>query len=234
MYTYDHSSLKGTPLIKGKADVQALWCDTALRFPPTRSNYKISLYFSLPVQAEPPSVLCAEWVSCPGSMEDGEKEDPAREEQARALWAEATKKKKQRRGQKVEKPEAFMANFFKGLEIYQTKLLVSAPALASLLVQELPRQTSEKWPQLSIHLLVSYASSLSHSPSFPLLIYLPVPFVLEEEKKRIAWKSRVLQLPCPAVGTLSDLLCSLGERESLFLAGPTCVCYVGSKFEVVG
>lgn len=59
-------------------------------------------------------------------MEDGEKEDRAREEeQAKALWAEVTKKKKQRRGQKVEKPEAFTANFFKGLEIYQTKLLVS-------------------------------------------------------------------------------------------------------------
>ncbi|ELK05575.1 Ryanodine receptor 3 [Pteropus alecto] len=57
-------------------------------------------------------------------MEDGEKEDTAREgEQAKALWAEVTKKKKRRRGQKVEKPEALMANFFKGLEIYQTKLL---------------------------------------------------------------------------------------------------------------
>ncbi|GAB5572618.1 ryanodine receptor 3 [Prionailurus iriomotensis] len=57
-------------------------------------------------------------------MEDGEKEGTAKEEeQADALWAEVTKKKKRRRGQKVEKPEAFMANFFKGLEIYQTKLL---------------------------------------------------------------------------------------------------------------
>lgn len=55
------------------------------------------------------------------------------EEQAEAPWAEVTKKKKPRRGQKVEKPEAFMANFFKGLEIYQTKLLVSTPALAPLL-----------------------------------------------------------------------------------------------------
>lgn len=65
-------------------------------------------------------------------MEDGEKEETAREEQAKALWAEATKKKKRRRGQKAEKPEAFTANFFKGLEIYQTKLLVSAPARADL------------------------------------------------------------------------------------------------------
>lgn len=77
-------------------------------------------------------------------MEDGEKEDTAREgEQAKALWAEATKKKKRRRGQKVEKPEALMANFFKGLEIYQTKLLVSAPALAPL-VQVLARADLSK------------------------------------------------------------------------------------------
>ncbi|XP_019482753.1 PREDICTED: ryanodine receptor 3 [Hipposideros armiger] len=57
-------------------------------------------------------------------MEDGEKEYRAREgEEAKALWTEATKKKKRQHGQKVEKPEAFTANFFKGLEIYQTKLL---------------------------------------------------------------------------------------------------------------
>ncbi|KFO32898.1 Ryanodine receptor 3 [Fukomys damarensis] len=55
---------------------------------------------------------------------DREKEDKAKEEEpAELLWAEVSKKKKRRRGQKVEKPEAFMANFFKGLEIYQTKLL---------------------------------------------------------------------------------------------------------------
>lgn len=35
------------------------------------------------------------------------------------------KKKKRRHGQKIEKPEAVMANFFKALEIYQTKILVS-------------------------------------------------------------------------------------------------------------
>ena len=64
-------------------------------------------------------------------MEDGEKEDTAKEEeQAEALWADVTKRKKRRCGQKVEKPEAFMANFFKGLEIYQTKLLVSTLALS--------------------------------------------------------------------------------------------------------
>uniref|UniRef100_A0A2K6G8I3 Ryanodine receptor 3 n=1 Tax=Propithecus coquereli TaxID=379532 RepID=A0A2K6G8I3_PROCO len=56
--------------------------------------------------------------------EDGEKEDRAKEEeQAEYLWAEVTKRRKRRHGQKVEKPEAFTANFFKGLEIYQTKLL---------------------------------------------------------------------------------------------------------------
>lgn len=65
-------------------------------------------------------------------MEDGEKEDTAKEEeQAEALWADVTKRKKRRCGQKVEKPEAFfMANFFKGLEIYQTKLLVSTLPLS--------------------------------------------------------------------------------------------------------
>lgn len=69
------------------------------------------------------------------SLEDGEKEDKAKEEeQAEYLWAEVTKKKKRRRGQKVEKPEAFMANFFKGLEIYQTKLLVNTSFLLSFLV----------------------------------------------------------------------------------------------------
>lgn len=84
-------------------------------------------------------------------MEDGEKEETAGEEQAKVLWAEATKKKKRRRGQKVEKPEAFMANFFKGLEIYQTKLLVSAPAQAAPLGQELAQGN----PQRNDHSFVS-------------------------------------------------------------------------------
>lgn len=57
-------------------------------------------------------------------MEDREKEDKIKEEgQAEYLWADTTVKKTRRRGQKAEKPVAFMANFFKGLEIYQTKLL---------------------------------------------------------------------------------------------------------------
>lgn len=85
-------------------------------------------------------------------MEDGEKEDTAREgEEAKALWAEATKKKKRRRGQKVEKPEAFMANFFKGVEIYQTKLLVSPPALALLgagVGQDRPQQVASDFVSL--------------------------------------------------------------------------------------
>ncbi|XP_012869761.1 PREDICTED: ryanodine receptor 3 [Dipodomys ordii] len=57
-------------------------------------------------------------------MEDREKEDEAKEEgQAEVLWTAVTKRKPHRRGQKAEKPEAFMANFLKGLDTYQTKLL---------------------------------------------------------------------------------------------------------------
>lgn len=64
-------------------------------------------------------------------MEYREKEDRIKEEgQAEYLWAEVAVKRSRRRGQKAEKPEAFVANFFKGLEIYQTKLLVSSPAPA--------------------------------------------------------------------------------------------------------
>lgn len=63
-------------------------------------------------------------------MEDREKEDKIKEEgQAEYLWADTTVKKTRRRGQKAEKPVAFMANFFKGLEIYQTKLLVTEEPL---------------------------------------------------------------------------------------------------------
>lgn len=63
-------------------------------------------------------------------MEDREKEDKIKEEgQTDYLWADVTVKKTRRRGQKAEKPEAFMANFFKGLEIYQTKLLVTEEPL---------------------------------------------------------------------------------------------------------
>ena len=93
-------------------------------------------------------------------MEDGEKEDTAKEEeQAEALWADATKRKKRRCGQKAEKPEAFMANFFKGLEIYQTKLLVSTLALVPPRCRRWHGQTSEKWPLTLFHHPISCASS---------------------------------------------------------------------------
>lgn len=59
------------------------------------------------------------------SMEDGEKQDKAKEVQNEQLEEGKMKKKKRRHGQKIEKPEAVMANFFKALEIYQTKMLVS-------------------------------------------------------------------------------------------------------------
>uniref|UniRef100_A0A8C8BA44 Ryanodine receptor 3 n=1 Tax=Otus sunia TaxID=257818 RepID=A0A8C8BA44_9STRI len=57
------------------------------------------------------------------SMEDGEKQDKAKEVQSEQLEEGKMKKKKRRHGQKIEKPEAVMANFFKALEIYQTKML---------------------------------------------------------------------------------------------------------------
>ncbi|XP_071665439.1 ryanodine receptor 3 isoform X6 [Patagioenas fasciata] len=56
-------------------------------------------------------------------MEDGEKQDKAKEVQSEQLEEGKMKKKKRRHGQKVEKPEAVMANFFKVLEVYQTKML---------------------------------------------------------------------------------------------------------------
>ncbi|XP_010174482.2 ryanodine receptor 3 [Antrostomus carolinensis] len=57
------------------------------------------------------------------SVEDGEKQDKAKEVQSEQLEEGNIKKKKRRHGQKIEKPEAVMANFFKALEIYQTKML---------------------------------------------------------------------------------------------------------------
>ncbi|XP_009702001.1 PREDICTED: ryanodine receptor 3, partial [Cariama cristata] len=56
-------------------------------------------------------------------MEDGEKQDKAKEVQSEQQEEGKMKKKKRRHGQKIEKPEAVMANFFKALEIYQTKML---------------------------------------------------------------------------------------------------------------
>ncbi|KAJ7424709.1 hypothetical protein BTVI_05383 [Pitangus sulphuratus] len=55
--------------------------------------------------------------------EDGEKQDKAKEVQSEQVEEGKIKKKKRRHGQKIEKPEAVMANFFKALEIYQTKML---------------------------------------------------------------------------------------------------------------
>ena len=154
--------------------------------------------------------FCAEWASCSYSMEDGEKEGTAKEEeQADALWAEVTKKKKRRRGQKVEKPEAFMANFFKGLEIYQTKLLVSTPAWPC----------SRCRPQMSGHwccFTVCFVMLPCLSHSFSSLIHLLFPFVLEEKEKRLAWgkPSAPALLPstgCPVLSAseLSCVMCSL-------------------------
>ncbi|PKU46315.1 ryanodine receptor 3 [Limosa lapponica baueri] len=56
-------------------------------------------------------------------MEDGEKQDKAKEVQSEQPEEGKIKKKKRRHGQKIEKPVAVMANFFKALEIYQTKML---------------------------------------------------------------------------------------------------------------
>ncbi|KAL4690988.1 hypothetical protein H8959_013949, partial [Pygathrix nigripes] len=92
--------------------------------PPAPLNPDFSLISVSRFGPDRPPFCPAEWVSRFCSMEDGEKEDKDKEEeQAEYLWTEVTKKKKRRCGQKVEKPEAFTANFFKGLDIYQTKLL---------------------------------------------------------------------------------------------------------------
>ncbi|XP_053330601.1 ryanodine receptor 3 [Spea bombifrons] len=57
-------------------------------------------------------------------MEDGEKKDKAKaEEESEFLESKGGQIKKRRRGQKKEEPEALMANFLAGLEIYQTKML---------------------------------------------------------------------------------------------------------------
>jgi hypothetical protein len=83
-------------------------------------------------------------------MEDREKEDKIKEEgQTDYLWADVTVKKTRRRGQKAEKPEAFMANFFKGLEIYQTKLLVSSPALIPYYWRCWPSRR-QSWPLICV------------------------------------------------------------------------------------
>ncbi|XP_054825893.1 ryanodine receptor 3 [Eublepharis macularius] len=57
-------------------------------------------------------------------MEDGEKQDRVKDDvYSEHLEAEEPRKRKRRHGQKIEKPDAVMANFFKVLEVYQTKML---------------------------------------------------------------------------------------------------------------
>uniref|UniRef100_A0A8D0HWE0 Ryanodine receptor 3 n=1 Tax=Sphenodon punctatus TaxID=8508 RepID=A0A8D0HWE0_SPHPU len=57
-------------------------------------------------------------------MEDGEKQDKAKDELNLELFGvDELKKRKRRHGQKIEKPEAAMANFLKVLDVYQTKML---------------------------------------------------------------------------------------------------------------
>ncbi|XP_076604097.1 ryanodine receptor 3 isoform X4 [Chaetodon auriga] len=60
-----------------------------------------------------------------GDSEDGEKKDhdKAKDEAPPESLVEEKKAPKKRLGQKKEPPEAFMASFFDGLEIYQTKML---------------------------------------------------------------------------------------------------------------
>ncbi|XP_032882821.1 ryanodine receptor 3 isoform X4 [Amblyraja radiata] len=55
--------------------------------------------------------------------EDGEKMDKAKEEQPDESEEIEQKIKKRRRGQTKKEPEAFLVNFWEGLEIYQTKIL---------------------------------------------------------------------------------------------------------------
>lgn len=58
-------------------------------------------------------------------MEDGEKQDKTKDDvYSLHLEVEEPRKRKRRHGQKIEKPDAVMANFFKVLEVYQTKMLV--------------------------------------------------------------------------------------------------------------
>ncbi|CAK6957144.1 ryanodine receptor 3-like [Scomber scombrus] len=60
-----------------------------------------------------------------GDSDDGEKKDhdKAKDDTPPEPSVEAKKAPKKRTGQKKEPPEAFMASFFAGLEIYQTKML---------------------------------------------------------------------------------------------------------------
>lgn len=70
------------------------------------------------------------------STEDGEKndQDKAKELLIEPPSQEEKKLPKRRCGQKKEQPEAIMASFFAGLDIYQTKILVSHFSIISLAV----------------------------------------------------------------------------------------------------
>lgn len=191
MYTYDCGSPKWAPLIAYTGDIQVPLGDKD-RGSHSQGITTRFLFNSVPLSGPGlPLAFPAEWVSRPCSMEDGEKEDRDKEEQVEALWAEVTKKKSRWHGSRVEKPEAFMANFFKGLEIYQTKLLVSVAALRHSGCRCWPRQTSEKCVAIWIAMLPRPA----HSSAFSLLISLPILFVLEENKKKT--KKRRASAPMP-------------------------------------
>ncbi|KAM6461143.1 ryanodine receptor 3 [Liasis olivaceus] len=56
-------------------------------------------------------------------MEDGEKHDKIKDDVYSEYFDVEEPRKRKRHGQKLEKPDAVMANFFKVLEIYQTKVL---------------------------------------------------------------------------------------------------------------
>ncbi|KAJ6667359.1 hypothetical protein lerEdw1_017337 [Lerista edwardsae] len=76
-------------------------------------------------------------------MEDGEKQDKIKDElYSEHLEVEEPKQRKRRHGQKIEKPDAVMANFFKVLEVYQTKMLVTEEPLEEL------EEESDLWQSL--------------------------------------------------------------------------------------
>lgn len=69
--------------------------------------------------------LCEHFVNYCCSSEDGEKKDHDKAKDEAPQESSVEKKApKKRLGQRKEPPEAFMASFFAGLEIYQTKTLV--------------------------------------------------------------------------------------------------------------
>uniref|UniRef100_A0A671X3S6 Ryanodine receptor 3 n=1 Tax=Sparus aurata TaxID=8175 RepID=A0A671X3S6_SPAAU len=75
------------------------------------------------VVGDAPSIASARKCCC--SSEDGEKKDhdKGKDESPLESSVEERKARKKRLGQKKEPPEAFMASFLAGLEVYQTKML---------------------------------------------------------------------------------------------------------------